>query len=63
MTAILHTVVILALIGCYTVLTALNHDGNQLLLVLGGWVGGAGTAQLAPHVQAALGRRPAGGGG
>lgn len=41
---VLHGVVVLALIGAYTALTVLNHDGNPILGVLLGYTGAVGVA-------------------
>jgi hypothetical protein len=43
----LHAAVTLALIGAYTALTVLNHDGNAILAVLLGYLGGTSVG-LAP---------------
>jgi len=42
---ITHTVVLIVLAVCYTVITALGHDGNPLLGVIAGYLGGAGIQQ------------------
>jgi len=39
---IIGTVVAALLIVAYVVLTVTNHDGNTLLGLLGGWLGGLG---------------------
>lgn len=39
-TLLSHTLIALALIAAYAVLTALGHDANQLLVILGGYAGG-----------------------
>ena len=49
--AVLHTVVVLALLGAYLAITLSGGDGTALLGVLGGYVGGAGA-------QASLNRKP-----
>lgn len=45
MQQIMHGLVTLALIGAYVAMTVLNHDGNPLLGVLIGYLGGAGVSQ------------------
>lgn len=42
LTAISHSVVIVALVVAYVVVTVTGNDGTPLLAVLGGYVGGAG---------------------
>lgn len=43
---LLHTIVVLALLGAYLAISLTGHDGTALLGVLGGYLGGAGTANL-----------------
>lgn len=40
---LLHTIVVLALLGAYLAITLTGHDGTAILGVLGGYLGGAGT--------------------
>lgn len=40
--AVAHTLVGSLIVVCYTILSALGHDGNALLAVLGGQAIGAG---------------------
>lgn len=47
-TLLSHTLIALALIVAYAVLTALGHDANQLLVILGGYAGGVAVAATAP---------------
>ncbi len=43
-TAVLHTIIAVAVLAAYVVLTALGHDGNPVLGVLGGqFLGGIAT--------------------
>lgn len=51
MTAVLHTVVAIAIIACYTVLTALGHDGTPVLTLLGGQALGAGAQALGSRTR------------
>lgn len=39
---VVHGLTVVALVVCYTVLSATGHDGNALLGVLAGYLGGAG---------------------
>lgn len=44
---LLHTIIAILIIAAYTVLTALGHDGNTLLALLGGQALGAGAQKIA----------------
>lgn len=44
---ILHTVIALALLTAYVVLTALGNDASDVLAILGGQLGGLGVTQIA----------------
>lgn len=37
-----HTVVVVALVAAYTVVTVTGHDGTPMLGILGGYIAGAG---------------------
>ena len=41
---LLHTMVVLCLVGAYVALTVTHNDGSAILGVLIGYLGGAGTA-------------------
>lgn len=44
---IAHTVILVTVAICYTILTATEHDGNALLIAGGSWAGAAGVSALA----------------
>lgn len=46
-TLLAHTLIALALIVAYVVLTALGHDANQLLVILGSYAGGVAVSTTA----------------
>lgn len=47
MTAVLHTVIALALIGAAVALSVTGHDGTPAWAALGGYAGGAGVQKAA----------------
>ncbi len=48
-----HALISVALIVCYTVLTAIGHDGTVLLGALGGYLGGAGVQTVNGKINGA----------
>lgn len=50
--AVTHGLVVVALLVCYTVLTATGHDGTALWGALAGYLGGAGVQKVAAPTKA-----------
>lgn len=50
----IHAVIVVTLAVCYTVIATTGHDGTGLLLVLGGYVGGAGSTFLVARTNGGI---------
>jgi hypothetical protein len=49
LTAVTHTIIVLALVAAYTAITITHGDGTPLLGVMAGYIGAAGITAITEH--------------